>query len=198
MRKERFGWCRSGLAALTALAMIGCSGSAALAPDGSATLGLDGRPDGSFTTDSAVYTARHIQDLWPGVPIYGFTLVTRYTNPTQAPVFLWRCYPDSPSPMYSVVAPSGGSSTGIAYNAAWACVGHDRPIRVDPGATRTDTIHVRGPNGFDGITHRPIDPIVEGTFRLQFVLQSCRTEGDCPISNEALSRSNEFTVRLEK
>jgi hypothetical protein len=100
--------------------------------------------------------------------------------------------------MYSVVGSTGRSSQGIAYNAAWACVGHDQPIRVDPGATRTDTIRVRGPNGFDGITHRPIDPIVEGTFRLQFVVQSCRSEGDCPISNEALTHSNEFVVRLSQ
>jgi hypothetical protein len=124
-------------------------------------------------------------------------VITRYTNPTAAPVYLWTCYPDSPSPMYSVVAP-GGASNGIAYNAAWACVGHDRPIRVEPGNTRTDTIRVRGPNGFDGLTHRPIDPIVEGTFQLMYAVQSCRTEGDCPIRDAALTRSNEFTVRLAR
>ena len=187
------GW----TSALVVLAVLGCGGSSSLAPDGSATLGLEGRPEGSFTTDSVAYTARLIQEPWSGVRIYGFTLVTRFTNPTQAPLYLWTCHPDAAPPVYSILAPDGVFD-GVAYNMAWACVGHDRPIRVDPGATRTDTINVRGPNRFDGITHQQIDHIVEGKFQLQFAVQSCRTEGDCAIRDHALTRSNEFTVRLPK
>lgn len=194
MRYARHVW----TAVLTILATLGCGASATLGPDGSAALGLDDRPEGSFTTDSLTYTARHIEDLWPGVPIYGFTVITRYTNPTSEPVYLWTCYPDSPSPMYSVVASGGGVSDGVAYNSAWACVGHDRPIRVDPGATRTDTLHLRGPNAFDGVTHRPINSILEGRFQILFGAQSCRTEGDCPIRSDVLTRSTEFTVRTAK
>ena len=191
MRSSKWAW------ALVVLAALGCGGSSSLAPDGSATLGLEGRPEGSFTTDSVAYTARQIQEPWASVPIYGFTVVTRFTNPTSAPLYLWTCYPDAAPPVYSVLAADGGFD-GVAYNAAWACVGHDRPIRVDPGGTRIDTITVRGPNRFDGITHQPIDRVVEGKFQLQFAVQSCRAEGDCAIRDHALTRSNEFTVHLSK
>ena len=174
---------------------IACSASALVGPEGLQVAIMDG--DGrALTTDSAAYRARRVQQLWPGVFVYGFTVIARYTNPTDAPVYLWTCGPDSRPPLYSVVAEGQRTSTGVAYNAAWACVGHDRPIRVEPGQTRVDTIAVRGPNAFDGITHRPIDPILEGRFQLMYAVQSCRTEGDCPLRDEALTRSNAFAVRI--
>jgi hypothetical protein len=185
-------------AALAILATAGCSASAVLDPDAKLALGVGEEADGSFTTDSLTYHAREVEELWPGVKVYGFRVVTRYTNPTSAPIYLWTCYPDSPRPMYSVVGAGQATSNGIAYNGAWACVGHDRPIRVDPGATRVDTIQVRGPNAFEGGTNRPIDDVLEGRFRIMFAAQSCRTEGDCRIGADALTRSNEFTVSLAK
>ncbi|HEV7992443.1 MAG TPA: hypothetical protein VGP25_11505 [Gemmatimonadaceae bacterium] len=179
-------------AALAMLATMGCSAAAALDPGGSHSLGATG----SFTTDSLAYTSRPLSEPWPGAFVYGFTVVTRYTNPTRDPVYLWTCYPNSPSPMYGVVQASETASIGIAYNGAWACVGHDRPIEVKPGETRVDTIRLRGPNAFDGITHKPIEGILEGRFRMRFPVQSCRTEGGCRIDDDALTHSNEFTVRL--
>ena len=186
------------IAPLALAVSLACSASVVTGADGlKLAIGSDGAL-ASFTTDSNSYTATRVEELWPGVFVYGFTVVTHYTNPTPDPLYLWTCYPDARTPMYSVMLAGQPTSAGAAYNAAWACVGHDRPIRVGPGATRVDTLYLRGPNGFDGVTHRPIDPVLEGRFQLQFAVQSCRTEGDCPIRDEALTRSSEFTVKLER
>jgi hypothetical protein len=184
-----------GWLTFAAVAALGCSGTAPLRPGDTNPDASSAGSRGNLTTDSAAYTATRLRELWPGVWVYGFRVVTRFTNPTAAPVYLWTCYPNDRSPIYSVVAAGQRTSSGVAYNSAWACVGHDRPIRVDPGATHVDTLNLRGPNSFDGVTHRPIDPVLEGRFQIVFGVQSCRTEGDCPIREAALTHSSEFTVR---
>jgi len=187
---------RRAALALSVVAILGCSAGALTGADGlTATIADDAR---ALSTDSAVYTARRVDAPWPGVEVYGFTAVTRYVNPASQPVYLWTCRPDDRSPIYSVVSAGGSTSSGVAYNTFWACVGHDRPIRVAPGEAHVDTLHLRGPNAFDGITHQPIDQTLEGRFQIMFTVQRCPSEAECPIPDDRLTHSNEFTVRVAR
>ena len=189
-RRSTFLLSLAGVVACSASVVTGAEGLKVAISNG------DLRAD-ALSTDATLYTARRLEEPWPGVFVYGFTVVTRYVNPTNAPVYLWTCYPGDRSPVYSVV-PAVTVSNGVAYNPVRACVGHDRPIRVGPGESYAATLELRGPNTFDGITHQPLDRIVEGRFRIVFAVQSCRTEGDCPIRDEALTHSNEFTVQIAR
>jgi hypothetical protein len=66
---------------------------------------------------------------------YRFTIITRFENRSAAPVFLGRCYPDSPQPMYWI-GPADGSTVEAAYNPNWACVGHNKQFEIRPGGAR--------------------------------------------------------------
>ncbi|HKH94184.1 MAG TPA: hypothetical protein VKA54_20435 [Gemmatimonadaceae bacterium] len=179
-------------------AVLSCSAIVVTGPDGLKVAIFDGDYPRALSTDLTLYSARRLDEPWPGVVVYGFTIVIRYGNPTRAPVYLWTCRPDDRTPIYSVVPAGRVTSSGVAYNANLACVGHDRPIRVGPGETYVGKLDLRGPNAFDGTTHQPLDRILEGKFRMVFGVRSCPTEGLCPIRNEALTHSNEFTVRVER
>jgi hypothetical protein len=183
---------------LSLSALLSCSAVVVAGPDGLKVAIFAGDYPRALSTDLVLYSARPLDEPWPGVVVYGFTIVIRYVNPARAPVYLWTCRPDDRTPIYSVVPAGRVSSSGAAYNASRACVGHDRPIRVGPGETHVGTLDLRGPNAFDGITHQPLDRALEGKFRIVLGVQSCPTEGDCPIRNEALTHSNEFTVRVER
>ena len=117
-----------------------------------------------LTTDASEYTAHVIDDGF-GPSRYSFQVIARFHNATSSTIYLARCYPDTPYPIYGVSAvgepPSAG---GAAYDPVWACVGHDRQIAVPAGSTRTDTLTIAGPNAFDGITHVGIGR-TEGRFR---------------------------------
>ena len=114
----------------------------------------------SIRTDSASYTA---------VPIgYGqvvVRVVTTFRNPTLGPISLDRCTPTSTSPIYSVAVTWPVSKEGAGYAPTWACVGNDQPIVVAGGATRTDTIVLRGPNRFDNASQTYVG-VIAGRFRI--------------------------------
>jgi hypothetical protein len=153
---------------------------------------------GVFTTDAIGYRPKLLE---PGsdFKIYGFTVITRYTNPTAAPIYLATCFPLGPHPSVGVVYSGTTSGESIAYNGASACVGHDWPIEVAPGATRIDTLQFRGPNAFDHFTHQPLDNVLDGKFQLLYGPMRCRQQQtDCFLSTESLRRSNEFIVQLAK
>ena len=151
--------------------------------------------EGNFTTDQAVYTATRD----PSVEYlrYEFQLVARFTNTTNKTVYLSRCYPDTPTPTYGIqLLGQGVDQWGSAFDPAWACVGHDRQIEVPPGATRTDTFEIGGPNAFDGVSGRPFGTLV-GRMRLLYEVQGCRGDGACRLTG-SLGHSAPFEVRVEQ
>ena len=162
----------------------GCSGVTDPLPD------LGPVPDGVFMTDATGYVARRIPDSGT-VPRYRFTVITRYENRGTASLFLGRCFPTSPQPVFSVVA--AGSSVRSGYEYVWACVGHDKQFEVPPSAVRVDTLHVEGPNTFDGVTHQAIG-VTSGRFKLLFTVGLVAGDG-VPGAPLPVRLSNEFLVR---
>lgn len=122
---------------------------------------------------------------------YTFDLVAQFENSSARTVYLARCYPDSSNPIYGLELVGRVDEWGAAYNRAYACVGHENPIAVGPGKTRTDTLTIIGPNAF---TDEPLG-VLEGRFRLFYQAQSCRAETGCDLPFVPGS-SAEFEVRL--
>ncbi len=141
-------------------------------------------------TDATVYFARHMGGSGDDSQ-YGFMLVSRFLNAQADTVFLARCYPDTPYPIYGVHSVDTPHSKGAAYSPFWACVGGSDPIVVPPGATRTDTLQVRGPNSWDQ-SGEPLG-VLEGVFQIGFVARYCRAETGCDAP-PAEVRSNGFRV----
>ena len=149
--------------------------------------------EGTFTVDRAVYTAT--PDRSVEYARFRFQLVARFTNTTNQPVYLSRCYPNSPSPIFGIqLLGEGVDQWGSAFDMAWACVGHDQQFEVLPGATRTDTFEIGGPNAFDGKTNRPLGTLI-GRMRLVYEVQGCRGDGACRLTG-SLGHSAPFEVEV--
>jgi hypothetical protein len=146
----------------------------------------------TLQTDRAAYSASLIGGEGT-YRTYTVTVVAQFTNRTALPVYLERCYPDTPYPIYGIVSAEEGREA--AYNPVWACVGHDRPIVVSGGKTRTDSLHLSGPNAWDGRTNQPFGDLV-GRFRLSYAVGTCRAVSRCEVPGQ-VGESNEFEVRLE-
>ncbi len=171
------------LVLLLSLLLAGCS------------LGADFEPspdDLPLRTDQTVYVAQEERGGFR--PIYGFDLVAQLENKTGRTVYLARCYPNSLHPTYGVELLGQEDDGGAAYNAAWACVGHENPIAVAPGATRIDTFHIAGPNAWPSGSSQHFG-VLEGRFRLGYQAQFCRAQTGCDLP-DSLARSNEFEVQL--
>ena len=142
----------------------------------------------TIQTDRLVYTAEQIGARSGSVPArYGFELVARVVNTTTDTVFLARERTDSSEPVYLV-----GHS---AYNGVTFGTDHDRQLAVPPGATRTDTLWVHGPQIWDGLTGEH-DGRLDGRMRLTYLAQGCRGADRCRLP-DSVAVSNEFEVRLE-
>lgn len=102
-----------------------------------------------------------------------FVIEATYHNRTDRPVYLYRCYPDTEYPIFGV--PTLDKAVKSAYAPAWACVGHNDHLKVNPGQTRTEVLEVGGPNAFDGVTGEPFG-VLEGAFRLFYNVRSCADE----------------------
>jgi hypothetical protein len=166
---------------LLALALAGgCAGQSTVPLDEGA---------GDFTTDRPRYEASYVQGSG-AYRQYGFQLVARFQNRTGETVYLDRCFPDSPGPLFGVAPAARMGSAESAYDMAWACVGHDQQIPVAPGAERVDTLRIIGPNAWDGHT-KEANGTLEGSFQLHYRVSACPGEGDCPWVSV---RSNEFAV----
>ncbi len=124
---------------------------------------------------------------------YGFTVVAVFRNTTDQTLYLGRCFPDSPGPLYGVTL-ADGSGGEVGYNPGWACVGHDRQFAIAPGEARTDTLQVEGPNSWDGHTGQAFGQL-EGRFRLFYEAQTCPGDGACSLPYD-YARSNAFDVSL--
>ena len=180
-----------------ALALAACSD--AFGPRSSSELArqLDEARDGiALVTDSVAYAATRVED-GSSLPRYAFRVIARYTNRTNGPVYLARCYPDSPTPIYDVVEARQPEQSAVAYSPFWGCVGHDRQIGVAPGASRVDTLVITGPNASKSGMSQGIGA-TEGAFRLVYGAQACRGDGACPIASAVLRYSNEFRVTVSR
>lgn len=124
---------------------------------------------------------------------YGFRVIAELENRSGATVYLARCYPDSPTPIYHVTLGDGEDAWGAAYSGVWACVGHDDQIAVPAGATRVDTLHLRGPNRWDGVTKEPFG-VFTGLMQLHYEIQACWGDGACRVPGAGAS--NTFRVEL--
>ena len=158
-------------------------------------------PSGELTADqSGQVTLRTDRATYHASPTggegsyrtYAATVVTQFTNGMSRIVYLERCYPDTPYPIYGIVSAEKGREA--AYDPTWACVGHDVPIVVLPGGIRRDSLRLVGPNAWDGRTNKPFGDLV-GRFRLSYVVGTCRTVTGCEVPGR-FRESNEFEVRL--
>lgn len=168
-----------------------CFGAAPLLSCGAVTSPVDDLgpvPNGAFTTDATGYVAARI----PGEDRYRFTVISRFQNRGSATLYLGRCFPDSPQPLFSADLAAPGAQES-AYSSFFSCVGHDQQFAIPPGAVRFDTLQVAGPNAFDGRTHAPIG-VTSGDFRLFFDVRLAPGDG-APSAPDSLQRSNAFRVR---
>lgn len=150
-------------------------------------------PPPLITTDRDAYTATHVRDEGT-YRQYGFTLIARFQNRTGDAIYLDRCYPDASRPIYGVELLGATRPLESGYDPVWACVGHDNPIVVQPGAERVDTLRITGPTSWDGRTGEAMGRL-EGRFRLVYQASSCPREARCPLPEE-MRRSNPFEVTV--
>ena len=177
--------------ALTTLTTLG---ALALAPPGCTTpLNPDAGEEAALRVDRDRYVAARVGGEGRQLR-YGFQVIARFENRSARTLYLARCYPDSPTPIYGVRLVDGTDRWGSAYDGAWACVGHDEQIEVRPGAARTDTLQLIGPGAFDGRTGEAFGTLV-GRMRLVYEVQSCRGDGACRLDRRA-GESGTFTVEL--
>ncbi len=126
---------------------------------------------------------------------YRYTVITRYENRGTTPLYLGRCFPETPQPLFSVDL-SDRSQGESAYTQIWACVGHNKQFQIVPGAVRIDTLVVEGPNTYQGGTTIGYGK-VRGTYRVRFLVRTSAGDG-APDANQALGLSNPFIVTTDK
>jgi hypothetical protein len=149
----------------------------------------------TIQTDQTEYVAQYDRTVGPQ-DIYGFTVSARFENRTEAPIYLARCYPDAPNPIYNVALDNGrGIYESVGYRTVQGCVGHDNHIIVQPGETRTDQLLIRGPNSWSDDSAVPKDALA-GQFRLIYTAHFCPELIRCERP-DAMQYSNVFTVRVK-
>jgi hypothetical protein len=119
----------------------------------------------TLLTDAVSYVAS------PGAPLgggheYTFAVIATFTNKSARVVSLSRCAESTPYPIYGVEVV--GKDTTSAFHPGWGCPA-GLWYRVPAGATRVDTLPLRGPWGADGVTGQALG-LFDGTFRLVYLL----------------------------
>jgi len=151
----------------------------------------------TIKTDQIEYNARY-HEMVSGQDRYKFLLTASFENRTGATVYLERCYPHTPYPIYDIVPDNGSGiqeSGSGGYRTANVCVGHDKPIIVQPGETRIDKLVIYGPNAWTS-DKLIIKEALTGQFRLTYRAYFCRELIRCERP-DAMQYSNVFTVRLQ-
>lgn len=168
------------------LALVGCS----LVEDEA----LERGETAPIQTDAVWYTAVPGPSQGTYQP-YTFDLMARFTNQTDATVYLERGFPDQPQPDYSIRLVSGDSQQTSAFNTILTGVSHDQQIAVAPGETRTDTLRLGGPTSWDGRTGEAFGEL-EGVMELAYFARACQRERPCatPITGAV---SDVFEVVLD-
>jgi hypothetical protein len=137
------------------------------------------------------------RETYVGVPIdtagrYAFRLVVQYHNGTSAPIYFARCTPSDVSPVYGV--PTTDRARGSGWDVAWACT--NAPVlEFLPGTVRTDSLLIRGPNAYNGITHEPLG-VLAGSFRLEYQTYQCAEDTPACLQAGPRVASAPFQVRL--
>ena len=132
---------------------------------------------------------------------YKFPLIARFENRTGVPIYLERCYPNTPNPIFNVGLDNGKgveSSSGPfdnPYATVQGCVGHDNPIIVQPEEIRVDNLTIYAPNAWSDDSLIPKDKL-NGQFRLIYLAHFCRELYKCERP-DAVQYSNIFTVRVQ-
>ncbi|MEM6784667.1 MAG: hypothetical protein AAF624_13140 [Bacteroidota bacterium] len=168
------------------LALVGCSLVEDEVPERDETAPIQ--------TDAVRYTAVPGPNQGTYQP-YTFDLVARFTNQTDATVYLERGFPDQPQPDYSVRLVSGDGQQTSAFNTILSGVSHDQQIAVAPGETRADTLRLRGPTSWDGRTGEAFGEL-EGVMELAYFVRACQSERPCATPNSG-AVSNVFEVVLD-
>jgi hypothetical protein len=164
---------------------------------------LFGDSDDFVLRTDQVYLAAYEETL-DKRPRYILTITARLENRSQSPIYLDRCYPDTPYPFFDIRNAVLGVIRHSAYTPMWSCVGHNNPIIVQPGETRTDNFRIIGPSVWrSDIDGDRYDGELEGRFSLSYHLHFCPEEPcihpDCkgpPCKrSDVYLHSNIFTIR---
>ena len=143
--------------------------------------------------DKVGYTARILAGAGTFTR-YGFTAVVTTRNLGRQAVYLSRCYPDTPVPIHGVELVDGDPGRQSAYDALWACVGHENQFELRPGESRTDVLLIQGPNAWES-GGEPIGTLT-GRMRVTYEVRRCRESSPCALPVRVAS--NTFQVTVER
>ncbi|WP_337171297.1 hypothetical protein [Gemmatimonas aurantiaca] len=152
----------------------------------------------ALQTDALYYDAPRVDEGWlPPRFQRRFQVVATYTNRTQETVYIDTCRPDASGPIYGItIAGKENSPRYSIFSPIWGCVGHDQHIAVPPGASRTDTLTISGPNEFDHFTGEP-GGLLDPRLRLTYGVRPCQPESPCGATR-TIVLSNIFEVRMPR
>jgi hypothetical protein len=158
----------------------------------------------SLRTDARAYVARHAGGVGNEAE-YRFTVIATFTNTGPHAISLARCLPTDAVPIHAVwhadhttggPADEGTRAANLpAYSPRWGCRGGSPPFVVAPGATRVDTLRLRGPWGWDAASGRPRGAF-EGRMRLLYEVDPCADLPDCEAVPARIA-SSAFAVTRE-
>jgi hypothetical protein len=139
-----------------------------------------------MTADDSLYTGMVV--CTPVSHPCGVVAVTiTFRNPLAQAILIDRCTPDSETPMFSVVQ-ADARHTPASMNPDWACVGHNSPLVVPPGASRRDVIHV----GLRAEDAAPVGRVL-GPFQVGYL---ARGESGGTLLPDSLRLSTPFRIQV--
>lgn len=115
---------------------------------------------------------------------FAFSVVARFANGSRDTVYLARCFPSSPGPIFGVAMER--TTRASAFDGAWACVGHDQQHAIAPNTVRTDTLRLFGPGARSGVSGEILGEL-SGRMFLSYEVQRCRGDGACRLPKAAQS-----------
>ncbi len=180
---SRFGAVSSGMALISAAAVISCSQPANPFAFGDAHLRV--------TTDMISYEATPT-DTDPSIRDYQFTIDVRIENLGTGTARLDRCLADDEAPMYVVTLPGDRPGETSAYRPIWGCTDTYRPILLAPGEVRNFRYQLLGPNLRHGGSRDPIG-VFTGPMAIMFLASDCQVRNVCATIP---ATSNTFEVAV--
>lgn len=142
----------------------------------------------SISIDQDSYTAK----LKNGTESYEFKLIADFKNKTSETIYLKRCNPESPNPVFNLQHTN--KNVNSAFTPTWTCVDHAEHIEVKPGLQRVDTLKITGPNMWS--ENDEVIGQLEGKHKLLYEARSCNTTDHCPLP-DSVAFSNVFEIKLE-
>lgn len=149
----------------------------------------------SARTDATTYMARYLSGEG-SYRQYGFDMGVSVRNTGPSNLYLARCFPHDPTPIFAVELLGDGGVWGAGYNVTWGCVGHENPIIVEPDETFSFDLRLVGPTAFDGRTGEPFGTLT-GHMRLRIDAQRCTDTGRCRPDRDGI-HTNSFEVTISE